>query len=193
MGKLPVTFHLQGRQHKEDMHIYPDVSGVIMSWKAAKSLSILPSHYPQPTPIFTIPATLTSDVKVFNTTTNTSKESTVISKYPTVFNGRIRVMQGEEFCICLAANAKPFCVHTPLTIPFAYREKLKAELDLLESQNVITPVTEATTWCAPIVVTPKKNSDKSACVWTCHISTVLLFGNDTNPHPSPSCSRHCSQ
>ena len=82
MGKLPVTFHLQGRQHKEDMHIYPDISGVIMSWKAAKSLSILPSHYPQPTPIFTIPATLTSDVKVFNTTTNTSKESTVISKYP---------------------------------------------------------------------------------------------------------------
>ena len=42
-------------------------------------------------------------------------------------------MQGEEFRICLAANAKPFCVHTPRTIPFAYRDKLKAELDLLES------------------------------------------------------------
>ena len=41
---------------------------------------------------------------------------------------------------------------------------MKAELDLLESQNVITPVTEATTWCAPIVVTPKKNSDK---IWMC--------------------------
>ena len=73
MGKLPVTFHLQGRQHKEDMHIYSDVSGVIMSWKAAKSLSILPSHYPQPTLIFTIPATLTSDVKVFNTTTRVTE------------------------------------------------------------------------------------------------------------------------
>lgn len=113
MGRLPVTFHLQGRQHKEDVHIYPDVQGVIMSWKAAKSLSILPSHYPQPMPIRTIPVTHTSEVKMINATTSSSEERTVVSKYPTVFDGQIRTVQGEEFRICLAANAKPFCVHTP--------------------------------------------------------------------------------
>ena len=185
MGKLPITFHLQGRQHKEDMHIYPDVSGVIMSWKAAKSLSILPSHYPQPTPIFTTPATLTSDVKVVNASTDTSEECTLISKYPTVFDGRIRVMQGEEFRICLAANAKPFCIHTPRTILFAYRDKLKAELDLLESQKVITPVTEATTWCAPIVVTPKKNSEKiHMCVDLSHLNRFVIRERYQSPTPA---------
>ena len=38
-------------------------------------------------------------------------------------------------------------------------DKLKAELDLLQSQGVISPVTEPTEWCAPIVVTPKKDSE----------------------------------
>ena len=156
-----------------------------MSWKAAKSLSILPSHYPQPTPIFTIPATPTSDVKVVNASSDTSEEYTLISKYPTVFDGRIRVMQGEEFRICLAANAKPFCVHTPRAIPFAYRDKLKAELDLLESQKVITPVTEATTWCAPIVVTPKKNSEKiRMCVDLSHLNRFVIRERYQSPTPA---------
>ena len=51
LGKLPITFQLQGRSRSEDMHIYPEISGVIMSWKAAKGLSILPVHYPDPIPV----------------------------------------------------------------------------------------------------------------------------------------------
>ena len=45
-------------------------------------------------------------------------------------------------------------------MPFAYRDKLKAELELLQQQGIIAPVTEATCWCAPIVVTPKKGTDR---------------------------------
>ena len=84
-------------------------------------------------------------------------------------------MQGEEYHISLAIHTKPFCVNTPRTIPFAYRDKLKAELDLLESQNVITPVTKATPWCAPIVVTPKKSSDKiRMCVDFSHLNRYVI-------------------
>ena len=68
-------------------------------------------------------------------------------------------MQGEELHISVVANTQPFCIHTLWTIPLTYCDKLKAELDLLQSQNIITPVNEATTWCAPIMVTLKKNSD----------------------------------
>ena len=53
-------------------------------------------------------------------------------EFPTVFDGSIRTMKGEEFHISLTAYAKPFCVHTPRSVPFAY-DKLKAELDLLQS------------------------------------------------------------
>ena len=68
-------------------------------------------------------------------------------------------MEGEKFHISLTDDAKPFCVNTPRSIPFAYHDKLKAELDLLQSQHIIAPVVEVTEWCAPIVVTPKKNTD----------------------------------
>ena len=90
------------------------------------------------------------EVNVVNTAADMPTESEMINMYHTVFDDQIRVMQGEEFYISVAANAQPFCVYTPQTIPFAYRDRLKVELDLLQSQNVITPVTKATTWCAPL-------------------------------------------
>ena len=61
-----------------------------------------------------------------------------------IFDGQIRSMQGKEFHISLLDNVKPFCVNTPRAIPFAYRNKLKAELDLLEEQQIIAPITTAT-------------------------------------------------
>ena len=69
-------------------------------------------------------------------------------------------MDGETFHITLTEDAQPFCVNTPRAIPFAFRDKLKAELDLLQEQGIITPITEPTEWCARIVVTPKKGTDK---------------------------------
>ena len=51
---------------------------------------------------------------------------------------------------------------------------LKAELDLQQDQGVITPVTEPTEWCAPIVVTPKKGTDKiRMCVDLSHLNRFV--------------------
>ena len=50
-------------------------------------------------------------------------------------------------------------------------DKLAAELTLLQQQQIIAPVTEPTDWCAPIVVTPKKNSDSiRMCVDLSHLN-----------------------
>ena len=95
----------------------------------------------------------------------------VITDIPTVFDGVIRAMDGEQFHIHLSNNEKPFCVTTPGSIPFAYRDKLAAELDLLQQQHIITPVTETTDCYAPIVVTPKKNSNSiRMCVDLSHLN-----------------------
>ena len=84
-------------------------------------------------------------------------------------------MEGEEFHITLTEHAKPFCVNAPRSVPYAYRDKLKAELDLLQHQQIIAPTTEATEWCAPIVVTPKKNSDKiRMCVDLSHLNRFVV-------------------
>ena len=83
-------------------------------------------------------------------------------------------MEGEYFHIVLTDDAKPFCMQTPRTISHAYSDKLQAELDLLQEQNVIAPVTEPTEWCAPIVVTPKKRTDKiRMCVDLSHLNKYM--------------------
>jgi len=151
-----------GREHSEEMHIYPNVSGVIISWKAAKALGIMSKHYPNPilltkTPIMTKPLK-EANINVTTSANTLPNQHDIIQAFPMVFDGKIRVMDREEFHISLTPEAKPFCINTPCSILFAYRDKLKSELDLLLS--IITPVTEATMWCAPIVVTPKKNTDR---------------------------------
>ena len=48
LGYLPVTFTIGCRQYTDNVHIYPNIPGTILSWKAAKALAILPERYPQP-------------------------------------------------------------------------------------------------------------------------------------------------
>ena len=93
-------------------------------------------------------------------------------------------MDGEQFHIHLSSNAKPFCVTSPKSIPCAYRDKLAAELDLLQQQHIIAPVTEPTDWCAPIVVTPKKNSN-SICMCM-DLSHLNYFVKQERLLPLPS-------
>ena len=45
-----------------------------------------------------------------------------------VLYGIIRAMDGEQFHIHLSANAKAFCITSPRSISFAYRDKLATEL-----------------------------------------------------------------
>ena len=168
LGKLPVTVRLGNHTYLEDIHIYPNVRGTLLSWKACKALQILPSHYPNP-----IPSPALHKVNLSSSLAPLTVQN-VTSQYPTVFDGQIRSMQGEYFHISLIDNVKPFCVNTPRSILFAYRDKLKAELDILQQQNIITPVTEATEWCAPIVVTPKKNTDRiRMCVDLSHLNRYV--------------------
>ena len=148
MGKLPVTLSLESRTCTENFHIYRDVDKTLLSWKTTQGLSILPTCYPQPL--------CTHTCALHSPNVDTIQEVVLIDpmmlEFPSVFDGQIKVMEGEEFHITLTENAKPFCIRTPRSIPFAYRDKLKAELDLLQSQGVIAPITIPTEWCAPIVV-----------------------------------------
>ena len=89
--------------------------------------------------------------------TLTSEE--IMGEFPTVFDGQITIIEGEEFHISHRKCPTILC-HHPRAVPFTYRDKLKAELDLLQSQGIITPVTEPTEWCALIVVTPKKDANE---------------------------------
>ena len=113
--------------------------------ESCKGLRILPECYPLPVELPGI---------------QPPPGGNIMEEFHSVFDGTVKVMEGEFFHITLADDAQPFCVHTPRTIPYAFRDKLRLELDSLQAQGIIYPVTEPTAWCAPIVVTPKKNSDQ---------------------------------
>ena len=141
-GKIPnVMFELNGRRSSEDVHIYESVSGTIILWSVAQMLGILPDNFPN---------TTTPSIQVQSINLQESlplSAEAIMSEFPSVFNGQIRTMPGEKFQISLTENAHPFCVTTPRTVPFAYRDKLKNEIDLLINQEIIAPVTEPTEWC----------------------------------------------
>ena len=152
MGKIPdVTFHTHGKTTQEDVHIYQSVAGTIISWPTAQKLGILPKCYP--TPMATIQTTQTADTgnswspshHMIDQVTSVPKTSDmddsctptaeqIMFEFPTVFDGHVRTMPGEKFHISLTTDARPFCVTTPRTIPFAYRDKLKKEIEILVSQ-----------------------------------------------------------
>ena len=92
------------------------------------------------------------------------------------------MMTGEEFNIHLIQDTKPFCINTPRSILFVYRDKLKTELELLQQQNIIAPITEATEWCAHIVVTPKKNIHM--CVDLSHLNRYIQQERYMSPTPA---------
>ena len=121
IGKMCVQFQLAGKEHKEDVHIFPNLNRIIMSWKAAKALGILSQHYPLPPPTND---SLEPNIKVTTSTHTPPSMDDLKLEFPTVFDGSIRTMKGEEFHISLTAHAKPFCVHTPRSVPFIYRDKL---------------------------------------------------------------------
>ena len=149
LGKIPVTFKLKNREYTDDLHIYPSVHGILMSWQVCKGLGILPHCYPDPV---AVDATPSSQPQVLSATIMPLNRESVVKEFPTVFDGNIRSMDGEEFHIHLTDDAKPFCVNTPRSIPYVYRDKF----ELLQAQHIIAPITDVTEWCAPIVVAPKK-------------------------------------
>ncbi|XP_043205454.1 uncharacterized protein K02A2.6-like [Amphibalanus amphitrite] len=81
----------------------------------------------------------------------------ILREFADVFDGVIKVMSGEEFEIRLRPDATPLAISAPRRVPFALREPLLKELQKLEADDIITPMTEPTSWCAPIVVSEKKN------------------------------------
>ena len=179
VGKLPVRLKLGDKEFSEDLHIYPNVCEILISWKACKNLGILPDCYLHPsvntnnvyTTATVAPQILDSPPTSTNTSTLSLNKDSIVTG---VFDGVIRAMDGEKFHIYLTNNAKPFCVTSPCYIHFAYRDKLAAELELLQEQNIITPVIKPTDWCAPIVATPKKHTDSiRMCVDLSHLNRFI--------------------
>ena len=88
---------------------------------------------------------------------------------------------GEEYKIKLKEDVTPYSLYIPRNIPLPFREKVKAELERMESMGVISKVDQPTPWCAGMVVVPKKSGAVRICVDLKPLNESVL--RDVHPYP----------
>ncbi|XP_049275476.1 uncharacterized protein K02A2.6-like [Rhipicephalus sanguineus] len=84
------------------------------------------------------------------------------SDFPQVFQGLGTFK--EEYDLKLNPDSKPFALSSPRRVRLPLYEKTRQELERMQALGVISPVTEPTTWCAPMVVVPKPSGAVRICV-----------------------------
>ena len=78
----------------------------------------------------------------------------------TLFNGKIGKIKGYQTKLHIDKDIAPVA-QRERRIPFALREKVKQELNRLESEGIIGDVTaEPTPWLSPLVVVPNKDTNE---------------------------------
>ncbi len=82
--------------------------------------------------------------------------------YPSLFTG-LGTFPGSHK-IKLNPDAQPFTLFTPRNVALPLRKKVQDELTRMESLGVISRVEEPTSWCAGMVVVPKRSGDVRICV-----------------------------
>jgi len=65
--------------------------------------------------------------------------------------------------IKLKENAEPYSLNVARRIPIPMLPKVKAEIERMEAEDVIEPVTQPTEWCAPIMPVSKHDGSIRIC------------------------------
>ena len=166
------------------LHIYPQVKGALLSWKAARGLKKLPESYPHPPPSSTPPSVAivehapVADVSIANTPQPVSDE--LIREFPSVFDGRWRV---SNFASSWLRGRSPsvFIRHVQYHLHIVRSSEMnsisfKAKALLLRSPPLQSGVRRF--W-----LRRKRTVREFGSVWTSHTSTSMLDGNVTSlPH-----------
>ena len=108
-------------------------------------------------------------------------------QFPLLFKGLGNF--GEEYHIQLKPEAKPFAIYTPRHVPLPLRDKVRKELDRMESLGVISRVDQPTPWCAGMVIVPKKNGAVRICVDLKPLNTSI----QREVHPLPTVDETLAQ
>ena len=78
--------------------------------------------------------------------------------------GEFGLMKGDPVRIRLKPDAQPYNLATPRRISAPLLKPLQEELNRMVANDIITPITEPTEWCSPIVVVLKKTGRIRLCV-----------------------------
>ena len=147
-----------------------EVKGFLLSWYHAKDLRILPECFPDQ--IHRVSKQIESKLQSENPPACTEKHPSIKVRqeharklkeaFKSVFEveKQLQPMQGKPMRILLTENATPFALTSPRTIPFAWKDQIKHQLDDMVEKNIIKEVTGPTDWCHPMLPVAKKNTNE---------------------------------
>jgi hypothetical protein len=84
----------------------------------------------------------------------------------------LSIYKGETYSLVLADDAIPR-TFPARKVPLAQEDEVKAELDRMEREGVITRVNEPTDWCSPMLVRRKPNGLLRVCMDPRYLNTFL--------------------
>ena len=151
LGRIEATLTLGSVSHTTTIHVYRDLDEALLSRSSLCALNLLPASWPS--------ASVRS--LSMDSATPQQLQQQLLEEFADVFdNSQLHPMDGPPVDIQLQPGAEPSCVRNARTIPFAYRDQVKSQLDGMLDDGIIEPVTEPSEWCHPIVLVPKKGSSE---------------------------------
>ena len=189
LGEISATITCGSLSVDDITHVVQGTEGLYLSWITAQKLTFIPQDYPvqqgRPLSDHVIASIDTPDQPKWHTTTSSPEhvgEELLQVELPSVFDGTICVMPGEEFKIAMRDSPTPFCMKTLRAVAYAYRDKFKPCLDHMVQEDMIELVTEPTEWCAPIVVMPKQGADDiRICMDLCKLNSCIVHERYHHP------------
>ena len=175
LGKLKATLHLNGRRCNTQIHVYRKLQVSLLSRESCINLGLLEPDWPQSKMIGKLSVRKHTDIEVSSVqkepsmkSGNQSRDTEAVKQElldlmaSACEGAELKTMSGPPMHIELEEGAVPCKRYKAYTIPYHWREKVKAQLDSLEREGVIerVPVGEPITWCHPMVVVPKKGKDE---------------------------------
>ena len=203
IGALFLNIELNGRSTKQMVHISKNCRGFFLSQTAMKDLNIVPTNFPQKistanliqetctcpkrtaTPIRpeTIPFEPTpANVPKLKAWLLDQFASSAFNQCP---HQPLPKMTGKPVKLHFKEGTTPYAVHTPIPVPHHWKKKVKEDLDRDIRLGIIEKVPQGTTttWCARMVVTPKKNGNPRRTVDLQKLNNATF--RETHHTPSP--------
>ena len=80
-------------------------------------------------------------------------------------NDQLKTVSSEPMQIHLNENVDTFAISTTRSIPFAWRDEVKANIDQMRRQGIVKQLGDVPTgWCHPLVIVPKPRGGIRLCV-----------------------------
>ncbi|QQP55719.1 Uncharacterized protein FKW44_000153 [Caligus rogercresseyi] len=178
VGAVEVFFRFQGYETQTTVYVSPDVTDFLLAWHTMQDLRMISPEFPfeAGSQVYQVKYNYTTRARtqgskavqhvklIIDPSPNEVEKAVKAIKenFKSVFNSSssLKAMQGEPMHIHLQdipaeKKPKPCCVAR--SIPYAYREAAKKEIDDMVEKKIIKPVSEPTDFVSPFLVVPKSN------------------------------------